>query len=285
VQIFDWSDPIRVEVEVSMEHNGRDGMVEHPDLHIEADAVCEQCSSVNPPGTLLCKMCGNNLRDQRTRRLSADGPAIVMEDTMRPRRVLAGLLIVLGLLLVLWTAFSVSKIESLLTRGLERASSTADPESYWTSSAATIYDDLAKEMKDRPISDQEARMALMQSNLTSGFDGRYVLKRSEEAFAPVIGQAIVRTVGESVYFVAFVLRENEFRGEARLTSPTILEVKLVGANTPGGYRGAYGVAQITPKFLYCSGYTMESETLIEGFAFRVPEAANGVAPAAGTPVQ
>ena len=31
--------------------------------HLDADAVCEPCGNVNPEGTLLCKTCGNNLRD------------------------------------------------------------------------------------------------------------------------------------------------------------------------------------------------------------------------------
>jgi len=39
---------------------------------IEADAVCAQCGSANPEGTLICKTCGNNLRDQRMLRITAD---------------------------------------------------------------------------------------------------------------------------------------------------------------------------------------------------------------------
>ena len=41
--------------------------------HLDADAVCEACDTVNPEGTLLCKTCGNNLRDQRARRMKAGG--------------------------------------------------------------------------------------------------------------------------------------------------------------------------------------------------------------------
>ena len=49
-------------------------LFEHPDYHegIEADAVCAQCGSANPEGTLICKTCGNNLRDQRLMRIAAD---------------------------------------------------------------------------------------------------------------------------------------------------------------------------------------------------------------------
>jgi len=259
-----------------MEQSGREGMAEHSDLHIEADAVCEQCSTVNPAGTLLCKSCGNNLRDQRTRRLSAAGPVIPMEDTGRPRRLLAGLLTVLGLLVILWVAFNVTSIEAMLTRGFEETSDAADPESLWNSSAASVYDDLAKELAERPITELEQQMALTQSNLSTGFDGRYVLKRSEEPFAPVIGYAIVKTQGESVFFDAVVLRENEFRGEARVMSSSLLQADLVGVKTPNAYLEAYGVGQVSPGKFDCRGYTTATEeTPFEVIAYHVPEMPGG----------
>ncbi|MCX5757207.1 MAG: hypothetical protein NTU83_01615, partial [Candidatus Hydrogenedentes bacterium] len=39
---------------------------------IDADAVCEKCGTVNPEETLLCKTCGNNLRDQRLHRVQSE---------------------------------------------------------------------------------------------------------------------------------------------------------------------------------------------------------------------
>lgn len=258
-----------------MEPSGREGMAEHSDLHIDADAVCEQCSTVNPPGTLLCKMCGNNLRDQRTRRLSGEGPVIPVEESIRPRRVLSGLLIVFGLLVVLWVAFNVSTIEAMLTEGFEESSSTTDPESFWTTSAAATYEELAKELKEHPVSPSEAEMALTQYQLTSGFDGRYVLKRSEEPFAPVIGQAIVRTQGDIVFFVATVTPDYEIRGEARLTSPAQLDAELVGIKTGDEYLEGYGIAQVSPGQFYCGGYTVGNDTLVEIIAYHVPEMPDG----------
>jgi hypothetical protein len=75
--------------------------------YIDADAVCEQCSTVNPAGTLLCKTCGNNLRDQRMRRLAADEGMEAVHASDRPIRMLTGLLVVLGLLAILWAAINV----------------------------------------------------------------------------------------------------------------------------------------------------------------------------------
>ncbi|MBX7255856.1 MAG: hypothetical protein K1Y02_05805 [Candidatus Hydrogenedentes bacterium] len=257
-----------------MEPSGREGIAEHSDLHIDADAVCEQCSTVNPPGTLLCKMCGNNLRDQRTRRLSSEGPVIPIEEKIHPRRVLSSLLMVLGLLVVLWVAFNVSSIESMLTQGFEDTGSESDPELLWTSSSA-IYEELAKKLVEHPVSPSETEIALSQYQLTNGFDGRYVLKRSEEPFAPVIGQAIVETQGDSVYFVATVGGNYEFRGEAKLSSPTQLDAEYVGVKTGEEYIDAYGMAQVSPGQLYCGGYAVGSDTLIEAIAYHVPEMPDG----------
>lgn len=258
-----------------MDPSGREGTPEHSDLHIDADAVCEQCSTVNPPGTLLCKMCGNNLRDQRTRRLSGEGAVVPVQESIRPRRVLSSLLIVLGLLVVLWVAFNVATIEAMLTQGFEESGSANDPESLWTSSAAEPYDALAKELTEHPVTPSETEVALRQFQMTRGFDGRYVLKRSEEPFAPVIGQAIVRTQGDIVHFVANVNSLYELRGEARLTTAAQLEAQFVGVKSGDEYWEAYGVAQVSPGQFFCGGYAVGSDTLVNVIAYHVPEMPDG----------
>ena len=47
---------------------------------LDADAVCGSCGTVNPEDTLLCKSCGNNLRDQRQTRIAVDGPGMEPMD-------------------------------------------------------------------------------------------------------------------------------------------------------------------------------------------------------------
>ena len=67
---------------------------------IDADTVCEKCATVNPEETLLCKSCGNNLRDQRIERM-ARGGAIELGDVGESKfRILTGVLITIGFVLI-----------------------------------------------------------------------------------------------------------------------------------------------------------------------------------------
>lgn len=93
--------------------------------HLDADAVCELCGNVNPEGTLLCKQCGNNLRDQRSRRMhTTGGPTSVVESSFSISRIVRGVVIVFGICAVLWVALeAVSTIETWLMSGVQSAGS------------------------------------------------------------------------------------------------------------------------------------------------------------------
>jgi ribosomal protein L40E len=76
---------------------------------IDADAVCEVCGTVNPEGTLICRTCGNNLRDQKSKRMAADVQLLEPERVGGSQFVKGGLAL-LGLLVVAWVAVNVNRI-------------------------------------------------------------------------------------------------------------------------------------------------------------------------------
>ncbi|HOJ68818.1 MAG TPA: hypothetical protein PLH06_08470, partial [Candidatus Hydrogenedentes bacterium] len=83
---------------------------------LDADAVCAQCGMVNPEGTLLCKNCGNNLRDQRMLRLQADEALQGRETAAEQRNTfLRNALGVLGVLVLLYLGLNASSLMNLLT--------------------------------------------------------------------------------------------------------------------------------------------------------------------------
>lgn len=224
--------------------------------HIDADAVCEQCSTVNPAGTLLCKTCGNNLRDQRMRRLAADEGMDVVHISDRPRRVLTGLLVVFGLLAVVWAAINVynGNIEEWLTR---RISTTQTPESinpdrFWSGGDASLYDAMAAELRENPVTDEEAALTSPAADVSEGLDGRYVIRSSDGS--RIVGSALVRTQGDAVYFVAELGRAVELRGRVPAGNDEQYEAEQVGVAWGNSVLDAYGVARPQPDGTYlCAG--------------------------------
>lgn len=254
-----------------MDRTGQDDSFEH----LDADAVCERCSTVNPQGTLLCKTCGNNLRDQRAERLAGEGAAEPMPVSERPRRVLAHLLAILGLLLILWVGFNVDRIETWMTRGFEKAVYTNDSDKAWTGSDRAIYDDLLATLDAHPISPAEIALASSQPLLTGGYDGRYIIKRGEGS-SPVIGQGIARTQADTVYFVCRLAGDTEIRGSAQVSSPTTLTVELAGVRSGDTYSDSYGIGETREAGrIECSGYLDRGDTPYSAVIFRVPETPGG----------
>lgn len=185
---------------------------------VDADAVCAICGEVNPEGTLLCKQCGNNLRDQRAQRV-AQGTSV--EDMMSEggSRWLRGALTVLGILVVLWTTLNVGRIEDWLVS----AQSVTGAERFWSGSDSAAYEALATEMQRFPLSEDEKASAIESPVPGQGLDGHYVLVRKDAKTAtiplggsPYLGEAMVRTDQDDIMFVATLYRTDvEIRGFAR----------------------------------------------------------------------
>lgn len=214
--------------------------------HFDADAVCEQCSTVNPAGTLLCKTCGNNLRDQRMRRLTADEGMDAAHASDRPIRVLTGLLVVFGLLAILWAAINVwnGNVENWLTNRIEvtETKTSIDPAQFWTGDDASVYDTMSRELRDNPISEAEAALSPEASET---LDGRYTIRENAPG-SRLVGGALVQTRGNTVYFVAQIGRLVEIRGKVPVNGDGQYEAEQIGVEWGNSVLDAYGVARRQP---------------------------------------
>ncbi|MCP4643438.1 MAG: hypothetical protein GY851_23525 [bacterium] len=258
---------------------------EHPEMEqqfdrVDADAVCEACGTVNPPGTLLCKVCGNNLRDQRLRRMTGDGIAEAAVERVHPRRALSALLAIMGLLTILWTALNVwnGNIDRWMTEGFSAAQSREgeDPTVFWYGAKASVYDELVDAMQRDPITRGEMNVALGgQTANYSDLTGRYLVMRSGRRLSRV-GEAAARQVDDKVYFVALLpdAEGTQIRGEATLSDSGTLETKLAGVRSPEGIEGGYGFVEFDEEVggLVCFGSTWNSEgnAVTESHLFRLP---------------
>ena len=118
---------------------------------IDADAVCEQCGLVNDEGTLLCKVCGQNLRDQRARRLANAQGTEAFEDRISRVRLLTGLLVTLGLLSIVLVVLNIENIEASLVQRLS-SDTSSDTGGLWTGQSSAIYAALQRELEEYPTS-------------------------------------------------------------------------------------------------------------------------------------
>ena len=246
----------------------------------EADAVCEQCETVNPPGSLFCRTCGENLRDQRMQRLSRQEPLDLGERQGRPRRVLAGLLTVFGMLLILWTAIKVwdGSVERWLTERLTETSmatsSPADPSEFWTGASASFYDRMARFLQENPVSLDEIRAGGVGT--ADGFEGRYFITSAPQGFGfsrnspPVIGYAYVRKFGDAWRVVAQFSNNVSIRAELDVREGTAVTTN--GAVRSGtSYVAAFGYAKVQEDgSLDCQGQTAIDNTIYRAIAYRVP---------------
>ena len=186
-------------------------------VQIDADAVCEQCGSVNEEDTLLCKVCGQNLRDQRTKRLAnAQGPEF-FETGVSRIRLFTGLLSMLGLLLVVFAVLNIANIEASLVSFLS-ADSATEGENLWSGPGSEIYEGLLRNLEEYPTSRSRTEEALNNPVTDRSYNGRYVLVRPGRVDANlVIGEANLSRRGDRVYFVAKLRNQPiEIRGYALL---------------------------------------------------------------------
>ncbi len=230
---------------------------------VDADAVCEQCGTVNDDGTLICRICGQNLRDQRVRRLSgAQSPAALGEKVNRVR-VFTGILSVIGILLIVVAAISIRNIEAGLTNALseEPISNTAFEKLQGGPSAA-IYDELTAELQDYPSTRAQMKDALDNPVAEASYNGRYIILR-QGALTPdrVIGEAALRRRGDRVYFVA------------QITDP-VLEIRgfagLENVQEDGAEEGT-----VRPVVRNTAGYLNEDGVEIRGRGLAEPIEAGG----------
>lgn len=250
---------------------------EVPGHRLDADAFCVVCSSVNPEGTLICKTCGNNLRDQKAQRVA--GTLAVDVNLLEPERTawLPKALVVLAILLVLWTATNLGHIEEWLVGA--QAAEQAGGQIYWEGSNSAILDEMAQELAANPLTKEEvetARSAMQETAEAAppagSYDGHYVLLRTG-GIPGEYGEALVRQVDdERVLFVARVNRgKAEVRGEGFFQGGSRIDaLQTAGLMINGRSFGAQGFATYGGNTWYtCYGASDLSDASYSAIALRV----------------
>lgn len=186
---------------------------------VDADAVCEQCGTVNDDGTLLCRVCGQNLRDQRARRLAGVQSPETSEAKVSRTRLFTGVLSVIGIVLIIILVISLPRIEAGLASALsEDPIASTGSEDLFSGPNASIYDGLLTELHDYPSTRAQVQDALSTPLVEDTYNGRYILMPAG-ALTPdrIAGEAAVSRRGNRIYFVAVLTNPAvEVRGSAEL---------------------------------------------------------------------
>ena len=243
---------------------------------IDADAVCQECGTVNPEGTLFCKTCGNNLRDQRARRMTAEG-AGEFRDTQAQtsRRVLVGLLTVLALLLLVWAAMpgNVQRLQDSLTRRMaeDAYSNGADPSAYWDGPISDVFDAMVRDLLNNPVTSEETRQTDESGPAPqSRYSGRYFLRNGGRPTDPVLGSAFVVESESELYFVA-LLGDVEIRGIGDSKATRDPSARFVGIKEDDRFSVGHGYVQpLDDGGFLCVGQREKSDFKYETRAYRVP---------------
>lgn len=219
---------------------------------IDADAVCEQCNTVNTDGTLICKSCGNNLRDQRTRRISVEQALPSGRVPINRLRVFTGLLTTLGIVTILAVVLNMGTIEQMLIDS-QLATTSGSVDTLWSGPEAQIYDDLLLEIQSDPSSQSRRQRALQDPVIETSYNGRYALwgvgdfgRNTNE------GEANLSRRGDKIYFVALLNSGEEIRGFAKMSTSEDGTSNPLAMNTAGirvdGYDyGASGYSEANPE--------------------------------------
>jgi len=219
---------------------------------LEADAVCRQCGSVNPEGTLICKICGNNLRDQRLLRMQAD-QILDADVTSNDRSVfLVRALPVLGILLILWLGLNVGRMTSMLTSAdntpNEGDTIEVDPGVFWSGPASAAYDAMFRNLSATLPTETDAENAKVNV-LPSGAlkAGDYVLFERLGTASRYAGAATVTMDGAIWRYNASLIGGAEIRGEASLMEGVLVsQWEQAGALYEGSYMAITGTAEALP---------------------------------------
>ena len=246
-----------------------DGGGQHPGF--DADAVCAQCGTVNPEGTLLCKACGINLREQRELRLSA-AQQLATPAGGGKTGWLSKALAALGILVVVWVAINIKNLEDFLVSA--NLPSGSEARVFWDAASGQVYDELLGKLDANPITDAELEMALSAPQPSDVYEGRFVLMLDDSAQDPrQVGQAFVQQTGQKLVFAAVLRNGVEVRGDAWLDGqgrPVARDSAGVQVRR-GEYFIAFGVAMQVEKGVFeCYGGSDNSDSNYTVMAYRVP---------------
>lgn len=248
---------------------------------IEADAVCAQCGTVNPEGTLLCKACGTNLREQRERRLV--DAQLAEAAALAPKRtgVVSKVLTVFGFLLVLWVAVNISTIEGFLERA--QLPSQSMGHLFWTGPTAGGYDALQRALEANPVTDEEIVLATSEPDKSGILSGKFVVFGvDQDLTSSPMGYALVRQVSnEKLEFSADFGRNMDARGDIWIETGGRPAARESAAVRIGGeYHVAFGFAGADEEGGWtCVVGTDKDETYVEAKVYHIPGSESAVPPA------
>ncbi len=181
----------------------------HPEK-LDADAVCIQCGTVNDEGTLLCKACGNNLRDQRNRRMRTD-QALELDQVGSKRRLWASsAAFILAVGLIISTLYNKEMIVNWLMD--VNAGSERGPSDMWRGEHSETIDLLVADLELNLPTEDVALEARLNASDSSDLGGIYVLFVDDN----FVGSANVLIDGEELFFGALLESGEELRGYATL---------------------------------------------------------------------
>lgn len=183
------------------------GDIGHPET-LDADAVCAKCNTVNSEGTLLCKTCGNNLRDQRAIRLAADQAMDLDHPGLKRRTWVSGILFVLAFALIVSTLLNQELIVDWLVN--PGSSATTDVMQLWNAPYSDTFTPLLDILEARDVTEEYALASLQSPIDATTLDGTYALFMGET----YIGSAQALADGDAVYVVALLDNGSEVRGIA-----------------------------------------------------------------------
>lgn len=239
--------------------------------HLDADAVCAQCGTVNPEATLICRVCGNNLRDQRLRRLQAEQQLEGKTTSFSGRQVARAVFGTLALLLLLWVAVNAQNItDAFYNVGGDSQGIAA---ALWAGPDGAMLQELSMVLAGSQPSPAAIIAARATPALGEQVDGRYVIFLADAAEdAPHLATGIVHTVGDSVYFVALLSGGGEVRGKAtRRGSAYVVEPGSGAVLSEGVYSEVVGFARGQSDGTYeVAGASSGMPAPVSLIAYRLP---------------
>lgn len=184
-----------------------------PSQRLDADAVCAQCGTVNPEGTLICKTCGNNLRDQRRLRLQAEEQLVIGGELPSSRNIVLGVITVLGAVAIIFAGFNADRIMLWLVSSAEYSSSGVN---LWSGEMGRVMSAMEQDLASHMVTASQIYSVFQQPIVSESVAGYYVVAvRSTGQDYRAVGRAVVKPQDDNILFVAVLDNGAQVRGIAR----------------------------------------------------------------------
>jgi hypothetical protein len=238
---------------------------------VDADAVCEVCGTVNAEGVLICRTCGNNLRDQKSRRLAAEAQ-LFEPERVNSSQYIRGALAIIALVIILWTAINVNKIADRIVN----AGGSGDPiRAYFEPPLATYYDTLALEALALAPSAEQVEALMVEPIPATTLDGNYVLVQNDPySGLAILGTAVVRTDATGTHYLASLGALGQVRGIVRSQGESAFSSAWNDAAAQSADGTIFGVAGVAVAqqdgSVECFGQSALDDASYEVVAYRLP---------------